>query len=71
LLGEKPERGISKLSVFWSHKFPVKIWICHLHIEGYGRQGCGSGSELDPDSIGSVDPDPYSESRRVKMTHKT
>jgi hypothetical protein len=21
-------------------------------------QGCGSGSELDPDSIGSVDPDP-------------
>jgi hypothetical protein len=23
---------------------------------------CVSGSELDPDSIGSVDPDPYSES---------
>jgi hypothetical protein len=22
------------------------------------RQGCGSGSQLDPDSIGSVDPDP-------------
>jgi hypothetical protein len=30
---------------------------------------------LDPDSIGSVDPDPYSESgsgsRRAKMTHKS
>jgi hypothetical protein len=23
-------------------------------------QGCGSGSQLDPDSIGSVDPDPES-----------
>jgi hypothetical protein len=36
-------------------------------------QGCGSG--LDPDSIGSVDPDPDSEtgsgSRRAKMTHKS
>jgi hypothetical protein len=39
------------------------------------KQGCGSGSELDLDSIGSVDPDPYSESgsgsRRAKMTHKS
>jgi hypothetical protein len=38
-------------------------------------QGCGSGSGLDPDSIGSVDPDPDSESgsgsRRAKMTHKS
>jgi hypothetical protein len=36
-------------------------------------QGCGSGSELDPDSIGSVDPDPYSESGsgRAKITHKS
>jgi hypothetical protein len=25
-------------------------------------QGCGSGSLLDPDSVKSVDPDPYSES---------
>jgi hypothetical protein len=35
----------------------------------------GSGSVLDPSSIGSVDPDPYSESgsgsRRAKMTHKS
>ncbi len=35
----------------------------------------GSGSGLDPYSIGSVDPDPYSESgsgsRRAKMTHKS
>jgi hypothetical protein len=22
------------------------------------NQGCGSGSQLDPDSVGSVDPDP-------------
>ncbi len=43
------------------------------------HQGCGSvfvsGSVLDPNSIGSVDPDPYSESgsesRRSKMTHKS
>jgi hypothetical protein len=27
-------------------------------------QGCGSGSGLDPDSIGSVDPDPASPSSR-------
>ncbi len=35
----------------------------------------GSGSGLDPYSIGPVDPDPYSESgsgsRRAKMTHKS
>ncbi len=33
----------------------------------------GSGSGLDPYSIGLVDPDPYSESgfRRAKMTHKS
>ncbi len=39
------------------------------------KQGCGSGSVLDPYSIESVDPDPdpYSESgsRRAKMTHKS
>jgi hypothetical protein len=39
------------------------------------NQGCGFESELDPDSIWSVDPepDPYSESgsRRAKMTHKS
>jgi hypothetical protein len=31
------------------------------------------GSGLDPDSIRSVDPDPYSESgsKRAKMTHKS
>ena len=35
----------------------------------------GSGSVLDPYSIGSVDPDPYSESgsgsRRAKLNHKS
>jgi hypothetical protein len=40
-------------------------------------QGFGSGSGLDPYSIGPVDPDPYLESgsgsgsRRAKMTHKS
>ncbi len=38
-------------------------------------QGFGSGSGLDPYSIGPVDPDPYSESgsgsRRAKITHKS
>jgi hypothetical protein len=40
-------------------------------------QGCGSGSGLDPDSIGSLDPDPDLESgsgsgsRRANMTHKS
>jgi hypothetical protein len=38
-----------------------------LHL----KQGCESG--LDPDSLGSVDPDPDSGSgsRRAKMTHKS
>ena len=27
-------------------------------VKGGFQQGCGSGSELDPDSVGSVDPDP-------------
>jgi hypothetical protein len=27
-------------------------------IQAHYDQGCGSGSVLDPDSIGSVDPDP-------------
>jgi hypothetical protein len=47
-------------------------------FDDYYNQGCGSGSGsvLDPYSIGSVDPDPYSEygsgsgSRRAKMTQK-
>ncbi len=30
----------------------------HAHRRGTYLQGCGSGSGLDPDSIGSVDPDP-------------
>jgi hypothetical protein len=34
-------------------------------------QGFGSGSGLDPDSIGPVDPDPDSGSRRAKITHKS
>jgi hypothetical protein len=37
------------------------------------EQGCGSGFQLDPDSIGSVDPYPYSESgsRMAKMNYKS
>jgi hypothetical protein len=47
------------------------------YYEEEKKQWCGSGSVLDPYSIGSVDPDPdpYSESgsgsRRAKMTHKS
>jgi hypothetical protein len=47
--------------------------LVSLHFkQGFGS---GSGSVLDPYSIGPVDPDPYSEygsgSRRAKMTHKS
>ncbi len=50
----------------------IRAPVCWLYT---CSQGCGSGSGLDPYSIGSVDPDPYSESgsgsRRAKMTHKS
>jgi hypothetical protein len=36
------------------------------HLVGF-RQGCGSGSELDPDLIRSLDPDPGGQ----KMTYKS
>ena len=56
----------------------IKLPTC-LVVSFFLKQGCGSGSGsvLDPYSIGSVDPDPdpYSESgsgsRRAKMTHKS
>jgi hypothetical protein len=37
--------------------------VCAIDIflKAYKNQGCGFGSELDPDLIGSVDPDPDSE----------
>jgi hypothetical protein len=40
--------------------------------EGQKKQGFGSGSRLDPNLIGPLDPDPESGSgsRRAKMTHK-
>jgi hypothetical protein len=45
------------------------------HNRRHFNQGCGSGSVLDPDSIGSVDPDPDSESasgsRQEKMAHNS
>ncbi len=31
------------------------------------KQGCGSGSGLDPDSIGSVDPDPGGQKLPAKV----
>ncbi len=42
-------------------------------VSASSLQDCGSGSGLDPDSIGSVDSDSDSESgsRRAKMTHKS
>ena len=69
------------LTPFWLDNI-FKIYLTNYpessYIPGtywYIFQGCGSGSGLDPYSIGSVDPDPYSESgsgsRRAKMTHKS
>jgi hypothetical protein len=50
----------------------IKLVFFHSFLQGCGS-GTGSGSVLDPYSIGSVDPDPYSESgsRRAKITHKS
>ncbi len=55
-----------------------KVYVCFstIYMQGCGPgSGTGSGSVLDPYSIESVDPDPYSESgsgsRRAKMTHKS
>jgi hypothetical protein len=50
---------------------------CGHHRQNNFPQGFGSGSGLDPDSIGPVDPDPVpdsesgSGSRRAKTTHKS
>ncbi len=76
------ERDVVIKSLSESHKIRIKRRT--KGNEGRDRgyiQGCGSGSVsgsgLDPDSIGSVDPDQdrYSESgsgsRRAKMTHKS
>ena len=53
--------------------FDVLFLVAHIIAD----PDPGSGSVLDPYSIGSVDPDPYSESgsgsgsRRAKITHKS
>ncbi len=57
------------------------IWLLIFNYSSYKfdefEQGFGSGSVLDPYSIGPVDPDPYLESgsgsgsRRAKLTHKS
>jgi hypothetical protein len=55
----------------------LQVLMHHLLLTYCGDQGCGSGSgsKLDPGSIGTVDPDPDSESgsgsMRAKMTHKS
>jgi hypothetical protein len=49
--------------------------VFYMSEAPYYDQGFGSGSGSDPDSIRSMDSDPYSESgsgsRRAKMTHKS
>jgi len=50
------------------------FFSAHLCVQELSKvspiyQGCGSGAELDQDSIGSVDPDPESGSRRAKVAH--
>ena len=42
-----------------------KTWIFSTFVGHFCPSGSGSGSVLDPYSIGSVDPDPYSESGSV------
>ncbi len=41
------------------------------HLVEFKAGVCGFGSELDPDTIGSVDSESGSGSRRTKMTHKS
>jgi hypothetical protein len=71
-----PERKILRPAAVYAVKLFNKLKANGVQrvFENW-KQGCGSGSQLDPDSIGSVDPDPYSESgsgsRRAKMTHKS
>jgi hypothetical protein len=72
ILFERWKSGLF-VCVLWSISLPLDP---DPHCQD---QGCGSGpgSVLDPYSIGSVDPDPYSEygsgsgSRRAKMTQKS
>ncbi len=65
------------------HGFQPLVGPPHLHLVSLRRylkfqlfyfQGCGSGTNPDPDSIGSVDPDSESGSgfvsRRAKNTHE-
>jgi hypothetical protein len=55
--------------------FSALLWLNKRKKIREKYQDCGSGSQLDLDAIGSVDPDPASESgsgsRRAKMTHKS
>ena len=62
---------LSRICILVQHLYALRM--CFQHKYRCFRQGCGSGSQLDPDSIGPVDPDPYSESgsRRAKITHKS
>jgi hypothetical protein len=73
-LGQGVEEVLRKQQTFIQNLSSYQI--IRILVQGIAvSQGCRSGSELDPDSFGSVDPDPYSESgsgsRRAKMTHKS
>jgi hypothetical protein len=72
--GAATKFGSEKFHRIYDRIYYYCMWVCC-------KQGCGSGSGsvLDPYSIGSLDPDPdpYSEygsgsgSRRAKMTQKS
>jgi hypothetical protein len=65
------KNGVFKHGVF-KHEVPDALaYFLKIGLGAY--QGFGSGSGLDPYSIGPVDPDPESGSgsRRAKMTHKS
>jgi hypothetical protein len=61
---------------FMVHTFKLRtVHLLSFHQCRVVDPDPGSGSVLDPYSVGSVDPDPFSESgsgsRRAKMTHKS
>jgi hypothetical protein len=49
--------NLADLYFIMGDEFGISPRELQNHARGFD-QDCGSGSELDPDSIGSVDPDP-------------
>jgi hypothetical protein len=57
--GKNRYPGWKKIGIWDKHHGSATVTVSeNLEIRDYFNQGCGSGSGLNPDSIGSVDPDP-------------